>query len=85
MIKQETKAKCKFNFKSNKRNSTPLISIFRSITMMTGELAALDTIFDPLTDDSVHTLHFSRMVIFFEILFIILVPILLTNLLVILK
>ena len=50
--------------------------------MMIGELAALDTILNPHTDDSPYTLHFGKLVLAFEALFIILVPILLTNLLV---
>jgi hypothetical protein len=50
--------------------------------MMIGELDGLDTILTPYTDDSPYTLHYAGMTIFFEVLFIILMPILLTNLLV---
>ncbi len=50
--------------------------------MMIGELDGIDTVYSPYTDDSPYTLHFAGMTIFFEILFIILMPILLTNLMV---
>ena len=68
--------------KNNKANSEPVLSIFRQITMMIRKLGALETIIYPYTGDSLYTLHFGKLVIAFEVLLIILVPILLTNLLV---
>jgi hypothetical protein len=71
--------------KSSKTNSTWIISILRTIGMSTGELDASDTFILPLSADSPYEYHYSQTTVVFMILFIILVPILLTNLLVTIK
>ena len=63
-------------------NSTILVSLVRSFTMITGEINALETVITPLADQSPNGLHFREIIVVFEILFIITMPILLINLMV---
>ena len=50
--------------------------------MMLGETDALNSFINTYTDDSALTLHYGNLVIIFVVLFVFLVPVLLTNLLV---
>ena len=61
-------------------NRNPFISIFRTMIMMLGETDGLDTFIIPYTNNQ---LHFGRITLTFFAVFIFLIPILLTNLLVI--
>ena len=67
--------------RGNIPRDSPWISIIRVIVMMLGETDGIGSFINPYTEG---VLHFGPMSIFFLILFILLVPILLTNLLVIL-
>ena len=58
---------------------SPFMSIIRVIVMMLGETDGIGSFVNPYTEGN---LHFGPMSIFFLILFIFLVPILLTNLLI---
>ena len=68
--------------KKTKLHSSVLYSIIRSFTKISGEINVLETVVTPSTDISQKVIHFREMTIFFEILFIILMPILLNNLMV---
>ncbi|CAF0715061.1 unnamed protein product [Brachionus calyciflorus] len=69
----------KENIYSYGANSTPLISIYRSIVMMMGETDGLNSFIIPFTNNK---LIFGKMSLFFLALFIFLIQILLTNLLI---
>ncbi len=68
--------------KDQKTNATLLISILRTITMVRGEQNSLNTFILPLSRTESPQYHYAQTTIFFLVLFIILVPILLTKLLV---
>ena len=68
----------------SKANSTPAISVFRTIIMLLGETDGLNSFIIPYTNNqtSPNRLHFGWISIAFLCVFIFLIPILLTNLLV---
>ena len=61
---------------------TPALSLMRSFVMMLGEIDFLATFIDPREDDDPRTMHFDGLTFVFLVIFILLMPILLMNLLV---
>ena len=62
--------------------STPALSLMRTFIMMLGEIDYISTFLEPYIDDNPLSMHFGGLTFAFLVLFVLLMPILLMNLLV---